>query len=225
MFCCNIAVLLIILKNYIGVLSCENVTENVHAMHSPTIDPTVRRAFHDEKVLLRKYKKQTQETIDELQKSLKQIESNLRQEIHHLQSSLDDTKNGMKTSVGRLHVEVNQFSDKVTAIKTDLIATKSSISPLEQMLNDHITSIEACQSGVYYQKTLNKLTTITFPRPFRRVPQVIVGNSRLDVSKDWNTRFNIGVRSISTAGFQFLTDVWSDTLMYAISFNWMACPK
>ncbi|KAL4220733.1 hypothetical protein ACF0H5_021128 [Mactra antiquata] len=225
MFCRIIAVLLIILNSNIEVFCSENVTENVHVVHIRAIESSVRRDCADKNVKLRKYKKCVQETIDELHVSLEQTESNLHQEIQQLKSSLDGTKNEMKTSFGRLQGEVTQFSDNITAIETDLMTTKNLISSLEQKLNKYITSIEACQSGVYYKKTLNTWTTITFPRPFSRVPQVIVGAIRLDVDKNRNTRYKIDVKNISTTGFQFQTVVWSDTILYAISFNWMACPK
>lgn len=60
---------------------------------------------------------------------------------------------------------------------------------------------------------------VTFPTPFTRPPNVVVGLSDLDSAR---VRVKVEATSIAATGFTLHVYTWSDTLIYGVHANWIA---
>lgn len=91
------------------------------------------------------------------------------------------------------------------------------------------------QSGQWYTKTGDpgynldastgeRSTTIevAFVKPFDAKPKVVVSVSLLDADKNFNSRYNVEVISISRDGFTIKIKTWADTKILGIGGYWFA---
>ncbi|KAK7482843.1 hypothetical protein BaRGS_00025876 [Batillaria attramentaria] len=70
----------------------------------------------------------------------------------------------------------------------------------------------------------HKVEHVTFSRNFVTVPAVTAGIVHIDAEHTANTRIDVSVRNVTTAGFDFVVaEWWYDTHNYAVNVMWMAC--
>ncbi|XP_013413867.1 uncharacterized protein LOC106176159 [Lingula anatina] len=94
-------------------------------------------------------------------------------------------------------------------------------------------SIDAtCVSGVVSSDYCKKDSSIRcqsqvkhvrFNPPFRKTPTVMVAISHLDIWNGQNTRATTYASGLSPHGFNVNIKTWSNTHMYRVEVNWMAC--
>lgn len=63
---------------------------------------------------------------------------------------------------------------------------------------------------------------VNFPIPYEVKPKVIVSVSQIDSDKQFNTRFNVEVLSVSRDGFTVKVKTWADSKIYSIGGYWLA---
>ena len=61
-----------------------------------------------------------------------------------------------------------------------------------------------------------------FASPFQAPPVVQVGLSCFDIDQRQTARLSLRVTEITPMGFKVEIGTWSDTRIYAASFNWLA---
>lgn len=66
------------------------------------------------------------------------------------------------------------------------------------------------------------LLTITFPKPFKTVPQVMIGVTKYDGDRSSNTRFDVSVTSVSKTTIQIQAKTWGGTKIYLLAGEWIA---
>jgi hypothetical protein len=64
--------------------------------------------------------------------------------------------------------------------------------------------------------------TITFPKPFKTIPQVIVSITTYDGDKSENTRYQVNIVSITKSTVQLEAKSWGGSRIYAIAGQWLA---
>ena len=64
---------------------------------------------------------------------------------------------------------------------------------------------------------------ITFKKPFRKTPSVIVSISALDIGHAKNTRLNTEASGVSCKGFTLKANTWADTIFWGYTASWIAC--
>ena len=65
---------------------------------------------------------------------------------------------------------------------------------------------------------------VTFNQPFSEPPKVVWGTSGLDIDHLHNTRYSSSISNVNEKGFVFHSNTWSDTGLYQLIVQWMACP-
>jgi len=67
--------------------------------------------------------------------------------------------------------------------------------------------------------------TIRFPKPFVKVPEVMIGFNQLDVYNTSNFRANVAVTGVTRESFTVSFYTWCDTRIAGASANWMAVAR
>ena len=67
-------------------------------------------------------------------------------------------------------------------------------------------------------------TVIHFNPPFDEIPKVVWGAVGMDIDHNYNTRVSSALQHVTKDGFTLFAQTWSDTGLYSVTFQWMACP-
>ncbi len=63
---------------------------------------------------------------------------------------------------------------------------------------------------------------ITFPKPFKEKPEVMLSVTRFDGERSVNTRYDIKVTSVYKTGFSMEIKTWGGSKIYLIGGTWLA---
>ena len=63
---------------------------------------------------------------------------------------------------------------------------------------------------------------INYAKPYDVKPKVIVSVTQLDADKEFNSRYNVEVLSVSRDGFTVKIKTWADSKIYSISGYWLS---
>ncbi|KAK3108387.1 hypothetical protein FSP39_006847, partial [Pinctada imbricata] len=66
---------------------------------------------------------------------------------------------------------------------------------------------------------------IKFPSKFEEEPVIAVGIRYMDAAQDTNVRVNAKATGVTKSGFTLRLETWSNTKLYCLGANWMACSK
>ncbi|CAG2218592.1 unnamed protein product [Mytilus edulis] len=160
--------------------------------------------------------------IGEKKRLLENIPNNVDSRLHDIEVKLQQL--------------TSQTTDKdmyITQLQSTVLKLQSTVNQLEHDRNNQSAQIQAMQkigqSGNHHLvdakgHAQSASTVIHFNEPFAEIPTVVWGTTALDIDHNHNTRFASSVQSITKAGFTMQASTWSDTGIYSVQIQWMACP-
>ena len=63
---------------------------------------------------------------------------------------------------------------------------------------------------------------VNFKNPYDVKPKVMLSVTQVDVSKEFNNRYNVEVLSVSRDGFTVKIRTWADSKIYSLSGYWLS---
>lgn len=122
----------------------------------------------------------------------------------------------------------NRVDDCVSGLN-NLSKSQSSLKTEVSSISIKLDGEEKCQSGrgvgcySYPETVFPCTTTVKFNPPFRNVPALVYGFHQLDSSTV--TRYTSELLQLSKESFTLHIKTWSDSILWGVRINWMACPK
>ncbi|XP_071133264.1 uncharacterized protein [Mytilus edulis] len=160
--------------------------------------------------------------------------------LENIPNNVDSRLHDIEVKLQQLTSQTTDKDMYITQLQSTVLKLQSTVNQLEHDRNNQSAQIQAmqkivnaknagCQSGNHQLvdakgHAQSASTVIHFKEPFAEIPTIVWGTTALDIDHNHNTRFGSSVQSITKAGFTMQAGTWSDTGIYSVQIQWMACP-